>query len=169
MKSKNLELAAAVASAIDELGLSALARLYLLFRSTTRSLRETLKCVIVPGLYALQRIARDGAKETAAVGVVLYKNVSDQGDVVNNTAICRRVYRPSATDSPFRRFSVFTMEDGGEYHVVDVQTDMLYDPVQLERYYVYNGALTITFERHATVRCTLNQKTITYSSTEISL
>ena len=77
--------------------------------------------------------------------------MSDQGDVVNNTAICDEYIALLQQIALSAVFSVFTMEDGGEYHVVDVQTDMLYDPVQLERYYVYNGALTITFERHARI------------------
>lgn len=149
MKSKILELAAAVASAIDELGIIGSRPVVSLVPQYDTQSESDLKCVIVPGLYALQRIARDGAKETAAVGVVLYKNVSDQGDVVNNTAICDEYITLLQQIALSAVFSVFTMEDGGEYHVVDVQTDMLYDPVQLERYYVYNGALTITFERHA--------------------
>lgn len=149
MKSKILELAAAVASAIDELGIIG-SRPVVSFvpQYDTQSERD-LKCVIVPGLYSLQRIARDGVKETAAVGVVLYKNVSDQGDVVNNTAICDEYIALLQQIALSAVPAVFTMEDGGEYHFIDVQTDMLYDPVQLERYYVYNGALTITFERHA--------------------
>lgn len=151
MKSKILELAAAVASAIDELGIIGSRPVVSLVPQYDTQSERDLKCVIVPGLYALQRIARDGAKETAAVGVVLYKNVSDQGDVVNNTAICDEYIALLQQIALSAVFSVFTMEDGGEYHVVDVQTDMLYDPVQLERYYVYNGALTITFERHARI------------------
>jgi len=151
MRSKILELAAAVASAIDELGIIGSRPVVSLVPQYDTQSESDLKCVIVPGLYALQRIARDGAKETAAVGVVLYKNVSDQGDVVNNTAICDEYIALLQQIALSAVFSVFTMEDGGEYHVVDVQTDMLYDPVQLERYYVYNGALTITFERHARI------------------
>lgn len=151
MNSKILELAAAVASAIDELGIIGSRPVVSLVPQYDTQSESDLKCVIVPGLYALQRIARDGAKETAAVGVVLYKNVSDQGDVVNNTAICDEYIALLQQIALSAVFSVFTMEDGGEYHVVDVQTDMLYDPVQLERYYVYNGALTITFERHARI------------------
>lgn len=151
MRSKILELAAAVASAIDELGIIGSRPVVSLVPQYDTQSESDLKCVIVPGLYALQRIARDGAKETAAVGVVLYKNVSDQGDVVNNTAICDEYIALLQQIALSAVFSVFTMEDGGEYHVVDVQTDMLYDPVQLERYYVYNGALTITFERHVRI------------------
>lgn len=151
MRSKILELAAAVASAIDELGIIGSRPVVSLVPQYDTQSESDLKCVIVPGLYALQRIARDGAKETAAVGVVLYKNVSDQGDVVNNTAICDEYIALLQQIALSAVSSVFTMEDGGEYHVVDVQTDMLYDPVQLERYYVYNGALTITFERHARI------------------
>lgn len=151
MNSKILELAAAVASAIDELGIIGSRPVVSLVPQYDTQSESDLKCVIVPGLYALQRIARDGVKETAAVGVVLYKNVSDQGDVVNNTAICDEYIALLQQIALSAVSSVFTMEDGGEYHAVDVQTDMLYDPVQLERYYVYNGALTITFERHARI------------------
>ena len=63
MRSKILELAAAVASAIDELGIIGSRPVVSLVPQYDTQSESDLKCVIVPGLYALQRIARDGAKE----------------------------------------------------------------------------------------------------------